>query len=186
MAEFSSFILIGGKSERFGSPKWRMKFHGKPVLDGLIDLCKYFHQSSTIVSKKGMENPQAQSIIYDRYSFHAPIAGIATALSHTKSQWNLILSCDLPLIRPLVVRRLMESVEEDYDIVIPHSGNGFEPLCALYDKSVLPVIENLIEKEEFALFKLLEKLKTKIVECRDLKEQFTNVNRVEDLAGIRD
>ena len=48
----SAFILIGGKSERFGSEKWRANINGKSVLDRIWDGCMYFEERIVIGKKK--------------------------------------------------------------------------------------------------------------------------------------
>ena len=48
----SAFILTGGKSERFGSPKWRSKIKGKTVLDRVWDACRNFEHRYVIGKEK--------------------------------------------------------------------------------------------------------------------------------------
>ena len=44
MIKATSFILIGGKSERFGSPKWKATISGQSVLDQIWNSCDSFEK----------------------------------------------------------------------------------------------------------------------------------------------
>ena len=92
----TAFILIGGKSTRFGSPKWKAKINGKSVLDIVWDACNSFENRIIVGKEKldGFEKP----FIQDTLKINAPMNGLYTALNNAKTDWILLLSCDLPLI----------------------------------------------------------------------------------------
>ena len=96
MINASAYILIGGQSQRFGSQKWKVQIDGKPVLDHLWEKCSNF--DSRWVVGKNQHIDLDKPFITDKLNMRAPFNGLFTALQHTRSEWNLILSCDLPLI----------------------------------------------------------------------------------------
>ena len=63
----SAFILIGGKSERFGSPKWRAKINGELVIDRLWKSSKNFEHRYVIGKKKppDMDKPFISLFTWD-------------------------------------------------------------------------------------------------------------------------
>ena len=96
MITAKAFILIGGENKRFGSPKWKAVIDGKTVLDRIWDSCTEFENRFVV----GKEKPSDlnKSFIQDELKLNAPINGLYTALKNSKTDWNLLLSCDLPLI----------------------------------------------------------------------------------------
>ena len=95
MIPASAFILIGGHSRRFGTPKWQAIIDGKTVLDHIWNACGKFQEIYTI-GKQHRDNNKP--FLRDELEIEAPINGLYTALIHTNSDWILLLSCDLPLI----------------------------------------------------------------------------------------
>ena len=47
---------------------------------------------------KKKPNKLVKPFIFDELEIQAPINGLYTALKHSKTDWILLLSCDLPLI----------------------------------------------------------------------------------------
>ena len=174
----TAFILIGGKSERFGSPKWKAKINGKSVLDIVWDACNSFENRIIVGKEKldGFEKP----FIQDTLKINAPMNGLYTALSNTKTDWILLLSCDLPLIDSKIFKKLWESRKENCDAVIPIANDKMQVTCGFYHKRVLSTLESEIEKKNYSIFKLLEKLNTVYIKFGN-DNRFTNMNTQNDM-----
>ena len=77
---------------------------------------------------------------------NGPLGGVETALSHSNSEWNLIVACDMPNAQAEMLRALLDRAEaENADCLMPLSGEGRpEPLCAVWRRRCLgPVSEAL-------------------------------------------
>ena len=153
----SAFILIGGKSERFGSEKWRANINGKSVLDRIWDACMHFEERVVI----GKEKPKnfKKPFICDQLEIQAPINGLYTAIQHSEHDWIQLVSCDIPLIEADVFQMLWNSNAQESDIVIPFSNNRYQVTCALYHKRTLNYLESAINKNNFSLLSLIKNLK---------------------------
>ncbi len=183
MIKATAFILIGGKSERFGSPKWKATISGQSVLDRIWNSCDSFEKRYVI----GKEKPD--SIFYqffkDELDIHAPINGLYTALKNTNTDWILLLSCDLPLIEPVIFEKLWESRSENCDAIVSISNDKIQVTCGFYHKRIFPTLDSEIQRENFSLFKLLEKLNTAYVKFGE-DDRFLNMNTPEDHEAISD
>lgn len=181
MITAKAFILIGGENKRFGSPKWKAVIDGKTVLDRIWDSCTEFENRFVV----GKEKPSDlnKSFIQDELKLNAPINGLYTALKNAKTDWNLLLSCDLPLICSKVFENLWESKSENCDAVIPISNGKMQVTCGLYHKRILPKMEHEIQKENYSLFKLLEKLNPTFVKFEN-DHRFWNMNTKKDYKKI--
>lgn len=117
----------------------------------------------------------------------ASLIGLYTALRHTKTEWAAILACDLPFATGDLFERLISLRTENYDAVIPIQADGkSQPLCALYRRSCLPAIEEMLRENNWKLQSLLARVKSRMIDfdCfRDLNSAeylFFNVNTPED------
>jgi len=176
-------ILIGGESKRFGSPKWEAIIDGIKLIDRTWDSCEIFENRFVV----GKEKPDSisYSFIKDELDLQAPINGIYTALKYSKTDWVFLLSCDLPLIDSKVFEKLWESKSENCDAVIPFSNDKIQVTCGFYHKRVLSTLESEIEKKNYSIFKLLEKLNTAYVKFGK-DDRFLNMNTPEDHDAISD
>ena len=177
----SAFILIGGKSERFGSEKWRANINGKSVLDRIWDACMHFEERVVI----GKEKPKnfKKPFICDQLEIQAPINGLYTAVQHTEHDWIQLVSCDIPLIEADIFQMLWNSNTQESDIVIPFSNNRYQVTCALYHKRTLNYLESAINKNNFSLLSLIKNLKITKVNFNSDK-RFWNMNTKKNLVEI--
>ena len=177
----SAFILIGGKSERFGSEKWRANINGKSVLNRIWDACMHFEERVVI----GKEKPKnfKKPFICDQLEIQAPINGLYTAIQHTEHDWIQLVSCDLPLIEADVFQMLWNRNTQESDTVIPFSNNRYQVTCALYHKRILSYLESSINENNYSLLSLIKNLKITKVNFNSDK-RFWNMNTKKNLGEI--
>ena len=150
----SSFILIGGQSKRFGYPKWQSKIGETTLLNHIYNKCSLFNDISIV----GKERPKGfnKPFIKDELDFQAPINGIFSALKKTNSDWNFVISIDLPLITSDIIRSIWISGDKDKDAIIPRLEGYSQPICSFYHKRIFSEISNQIEKNELSLNCLID------------------------------
>jgi len=69
----------------------------------------------------------------DELPGRGPLAGISTALARTRTEFNLIMSCDLPWMEAAFLRFLCRcACKSGAEVTLPVSPGGDEPLCAVY------------------------------------------------------
>jgi molybdopterin-guanine dinucleotide biosynthesis protein A len=76
--------------------------------------------------------------------------GIASALEVSSNELNFVAACDIPHIELKDIRRIIsEAINSQADIVVPIAGDGkYEPLFAVYRKSALKAINNVLASGE--------------------------------------
>jgi len=122
--------------------------------------------------------------IPDLYPGQGPLGGILTALHHTSTDWNLIVACDMPEVTPGFLRNLLDTAESrGCSVLLPESAEGCpEPLCAVYRRDVLDVMENRFHqgvRKVTAAFEGVDVARIHIAE----NISFQNVNTPEDWAA---
>ncbi len=179
----SSFILIGGFSRRFGSPKWKAELNNIRLIDHMWNMCLDFENRYVI----GKEEPEEVSypFISDALDIQTPLNGIYTALLNSKQEWNFIISCDLPLMNSHVIQLIWEMGDQTADAIIPRVKNYIQSTCAFYHKRALAKIQSIVNQNEFRVNDILDKLNTSYILMDDCEEEFTNMNMVEDYIKIK-
>lgn len=186
-SNISGFILAGGKSHRMGTDKALLVLQGKPLLEHMIGLIEPLCEKVFISGQNSDYISFGVGLIPDIYSDCGPIAGIFSALKYSVSDWNLVVSVDVPCVNDELFFFLISNIGE-YDCIIPKHTSGVEPLIGLYHRRALPIIEKMIATGDYRLTNLLPKLNTRYLDCDDLIKTyprlFMNINRMEDYQSI--
>lgn len=185
----TGIVLAGGKSSRMGRDKGLMIFNGKPLVQYSLDLLSHFCENMLISSN----NPEYKSfgfeVIADEVGGAGPIAGIVTCLRHSKTSLNLVLSCDMPLLDPVVFETLLKYTEGNTFVVPVDSGGRAEPLCAFYNKSCLEIAEKLVQQGTFRMTALFDQAPVRFISPDDYpvsynENWFANLNTLDEFNSI--
>lgn len=185
METLTVFILCGGKSSRMQSEKGLVLFQEKPFIEHIIKaILPITEQIKLITASKEydyLEYEKMPDIVSDK----GPLGGIYTALSNSKTEFNLILSCDIPLISTELLKELISKHTEEAGITIFASESRLHPLIGIYSKKILPVIKKAIETDELKMMDLLAKVPHQIINI-DESENFplTNINSADELNDL--
>jgi len=131
--DVEGFILAGGQSARMGGDKALLKLGGVPLLQHVTRRVEPLVARLTIVGPPDRYAAFGFRVIPDARPRLGPLGGIATALSHSANDWNLVVACDLPYLTAewldfLIVRAQASQA----DVLLPQTAHGAEPLCAMY------------------------------------------------------
>jgi molybdopterin-guanine dinucleotide biosynthesis protein A len=195
--DITGIILAGGKSLRMGRDKGLLQLGGKAVIEIISStLQELFPQ--ILISTDAQEEYAFLGLptISDRYKYIGPLAGIHSALSYSTTTLNLVISCDLPLMNAAMIEYLIEC-RADEQIVIARTARHLQFFPGLYDKRLLPAIEEIVTdrpSEEgardrgFSLYALSRKVKTAVVDPAGMpffrNELYLNLNTPADYEEI--
>ena len=182
MIKATAFVLMGGKSKRFGSPKWTATIDGQTILDRTWNLCDNFE--NRFVAGKKKPDSISYPFIQDELEIQSPINGIYSALNHSDSDsdsdWNLMISCDLPLMTKNIIYKLWKTTDKNSDAIVPFVSGYVQATCAFYHKRILPQIPQQIENGDLSLQGLLNCINTETVNMNLNENEFTNMNTPDD------
>ena len=182
----TGIILAGGKSSRMGSDKGFLMFNGKPFVQHIIDAMTGFVSEILIVSNNPDYDTFGLKRVNDIIENAGPLAGIYSGLNVSKTKYNLILSCDVPLITSNILKKLIdETSNDDADIVQVESQGKAMPLIAIYKNSCKEIFFSLLKKGEKRLQFAVNQCKVKSIILNSQDEKSTiNVNTPEELKTI--
>jgi len=174
-------LLAGGKSSRMGQDKGLMLLNGKPMIEYIIEIAQQISTEIIIVANNDSYLKFNLPVYKDEFLDKGPLAGIYTGLKNTKTEKNLILSCDVPYIQKELIEFLISNSEKN-EITISLFQDKLHPLIGIYAKSCLPVILEQIKLNELKVASLFEKIKTKLLNVNEFdSSNFRNINKESDL-----
>ena len=167
-------LLVGGASERFGSPKALARLDGRTLAEiGWEALAFCDERIAVGKDEDGLDLPFA--VLDDGADVRAPIAGVVAGLRAAANDVCLILPVDMPRVSRDALRAL---VDAGGDVAVPQTG----PLPGAYRRSALPAFERCLAAGELALRRPLDELDVRVVRIDPML--LVNVNTKEDLARL--
>lgn len=184
--EITAIVLAGGKSSRMGSEKGLVLLDNKPFVEHILEAVEPLVTKTIIVSGNSSYDRYANKRVEDIVQDAGPIAGIHSGLTHSATENNIIISCDVPFVTTKLLKKLIKYTEEDFDIVQLEGKGETIPLIALYKKRCVVVCMDLLIKNERRLRKLIINAKTKTIKVSEQELFFvSNINTITDLKNVR-
>ena len=182
-------ILAGGKNSRLpGGKKAFRKIGDEMILETIYELFSNLFKEIIIVVNEPREFAGwDMTVVTDIIPSKCALAGLHAGLFYASYPYAYVTACDTPFVKPSVVEYIVGMIEPGYEVIIPQTDDGFEPLSAVYSKDCIPLIENTLKKNIFMIKKFFRKNKVKEIPVDKLKMldpqmQFIfNVNTPEDL-----
>jgi len=187
--EYTGIILSGGQSSRMGKEKGLIHWKGKPLIEHAISILAPLCGNIIISTNNDHFDSYGYPVVGDLFPGCGPMGGIFSALTKSKTLNNLVIPSDTPLVTPEIYRHLI-SHEGSFDVIVPVDHDSFyQPLCAVYSKSVLPAMEGQINEGILGFTPLLNKVEIKVVNFHSLlgcynSNTFYNINSPADLEAI--
>jgi molybdopterin-guanine dinucleotide biosynthesis protein A len=182
----TGIILAGGKSSRIGFDKGVINLNGKPFIVHIIEAMKPLVNNIIIVSDNTDYDKFGYQIVNDLIKNFGPVAGLYSGLSNSKTEYNLVLSCDVPLIKTFILEQLIDRFDIDYDMIQLQSENKSMPLIAIYKTHCLHTFEAQLNKNEKRLRIAVEQLKHKTITIDSECDQYVkNINTIAQLNEIQ-
>jgi len=186
-----AILLAGGESSRLGVDKAWLKIEGETLLQRAVSNLDFLESEIVIVTAGGRPLPEVKSTsklkeVEDVAFGRGPLRGIYTGLTYSTCQYNFTSACDMPLVNKNLVKHMIDQAL-GYDIVIPQLGEYYEPLHAVYSRSCLETIEDLLTNGELKIDKMLARLKVNYVQQEEVDRfdprhlSFFNINRPADV-----
>jgi aminoglycoside 6-adenylyltransferase len=134
-------LLVGGASERFGSPKALARFRGETLGERAWRLLGEVCEEVVAVGKSADALELPFPVIDDGSEERAPVFGVIAGLRAASHETCLALPVDCPLVTPELARALLDAH------AVPQTG----PLPGMYARALLPELERRVAGGELSL-----------------------------------
>ena len=179
----TAILLAGGDSTRMGQDKTMLPIDGQPMIKHVYEqLQPHFFQTLVSSSNASLHDFLGATVVADDVAGRGPLAGIASALKASASNVNFVLACDMPEVDAGLIRAMLRQVG-DYDAVVPKVGPElYEPLFAVYKKSALPAIEQVLQSGSNRVIDCFDRCRVKYIDLPG--RQFRNINTKAEYRGL--
>ena len=189
ITDVTGVILAGGASSRFGSNKALAELEGRRLIGHPARRLENIFTHLLLVTN----SPETYGFLNwpmtgDIFAGKGPLAGIHAALLASSTDRIFVCGCDMPFLEEKLIRYLC-AISSGYDVTLPVHENGYEPLCAVYNRSALAHIEKHLRNDIRKIALIIDQLKTRKVKEEELlsitakTDPFLNINRPQDMPG---
>lgn len=176
-------ILAGGLSSRMGKAKENLPLNtGGKETTFLKHLCEEFSGfENRFISVNANQKYEVEGYetVTDEYEEIGPLGGICSVLKRSGTEAVVFVACDMPKLSKRAVEYLIEHWDGSNVCIAVVDGKR-QPLAGIYTKACIPYIENMIESGTYKLGVLLEKTNGQMVDMSEFRDEFTNINTIED------
>jgi molybdopterin-guanine dinucleotide biosynthesis protein A len=134
-------LLVGGASERFGSPKALARLRGETLLERGVRLLGEACDEVLVVGKAADAWAGGLRVVDDGSPGRAPAHGVLAALRAARHDTCVVLPVDCPLLTPAAIRELGETV----------STSPTGPLPGAYARDAVDLLAERIARGELSL-----------------------------------
>ncbi len=187
----SAFILAGGPSSRLGQDKGLAPINGVPLIFFPLRTVKALTQSVHIIGPPRRYRRLGYPVIADCGTSVGPLSGLFTALKNSPTPLSIILACDMPNVPPALLQILWQRIQNADAAIVRRLDGTVEPLCGIYSKKCLPLIEFSRSTSNFALHRLMDRLQVYYLDEAEFESLnlegpvFENVNTPAQLQQLR-
>jgi len=181
----SAIVMAGGRSSRMGTDKSMLQINDVPMIEHICEQLRGTFDQILISADDAEKFAYfGFEVIPDKVPGQGPLMGIASALQVSDNEFNFVVACDIPYINLSFVRRMLAEAKE-VDIVVPNKRRAtnheprVEPLFAVYRKSALPAINEMLASEGRKISDVFSRCRIKYIELDDA-EWLTNINTFAD------
>jgi molybdopterin-guanine dinucleotide biosynthesis protein A len=188
----AALVLCGGFSRRMGRDKASLPFGSETLLERTVRIVREVVPEVWVVAREGQGVRGQFRIARDPAEGNGPLAGLAAGLAAMEAERAFLTSCDVPFLRPALVRRLLD-LSHGHAATVPFVGGHHMVTAAVYSKDALPAARKLLAAKRLRPLFLVEELEARIVTEEELRdadqnlESFRNCNTPEEYrSALRD
>ena len=186
-AKCCAVILSGGLNSRMaGRNTAFLEVGGHPILGRLLGgLQPIFKEILLVTRQPAFYTDFPVRVVLDLYDDRSSLTGIHAGLVNARADFIFVVPCDTPFLMPAVVQLLLGALEAETDVVVPLMDDHYEPLCAIYSKRCLPVIEAMLDRGDYKIIHLFDHVRVKVLSADRIRAvdprliTFLNVNTPE-------
>lgn len=154
----SAALLAGGESRRMGRDKCLLEIDGQPLWNRQIDLLRSLSDDVIVVAQgRPKWLPADVRWAADRVSNCGPLGGLEAGLHAALHSQVIALAIDLPAMTFEYLRAL-QACSTDACGTVPILDEQFQPLSAIYPRSVLSCVTAQLVHSDKSLQRLLREL----------------------------
>jgi molybdopterin-guanine dinucleotide biosynthesis protein A len=184
--------MAGGKSSRMGVNKAFVELHGKPLIGHVLDRVSDLEQEETIlIANSPADYDHLGLPVYpDLIPGKGSLGGIYSAIHDSRSQYTLVVACDMPLLNPDLLRYMIGLCSGPVDVIAPRVEGHPQGLHAIYSKDCLEPIHRQLDAGRLKVIGFHQDVRVRYLDEPEYGRfdpnglSFFNVNTPQDLKKV--
>ena len=189
---WTAAIVAGGAASRLGGrDKSRLPVGSRSILERQLAVLRPLTDRILVVANDPEPfGDTGLPVVPDLVPGAAALGGIYTALSSATTGQVLVIACDLPFLTGRFLEHLAGRAQ-GFDLTIPRSRDGLQPMCAMYSRACLEPIRARIAGTVLRIQDLAAEVRTREIGPDELAAYdpdgllFFNVNTPADYERAR-
>lgn len=182
--KYSGIILAGGRSSRHqGRNKAMIPVGGERIVDRIIRVLKdVFDDLIIVTNDRSAYRDLDVTLTGDLFTTRCSLTGIHAGLLAARHERAFVMACDAPFIKRGLIEALITMDHPSFDVTVPQTSAGYEPLCAVYSRRCVNAIERRLNAGRYKVSGMYPCLTVATVNENYLREadpeltSFFNVN----------
>ncbi|WP_299129175.1 molybdenum cofactor guanylyltransferase [uncultured Winogradskyella sp.] len=182
----SVYILCGGKNIRMQKEKGLVLYKSQPFIQHIINAIKPISKKIFLVTDNNLYQKFGYPLVNDEYKDKGPVGGIYSALKHSNTHYNIILSCDIPNITTSILNTYLSKEIYQKEITFLKDEQYEYPLIGVYSKHLVSKFEEAINTNILRLLRLIKCMDYKTIEIEvNDKVYVKNINTRQELELLK-
>jgi molybdopterin-guanine dinucleotide biosynthesis protein A len=182
LQDVTGVILAGGRSSRMGRDKALLEVDGVPLFERVLSVMAPFFSRLLIAGERPDLARPDLPFVPDIYPGSA-LGGLHAGLTAAETPWIFVAACDMPYPSPALIRQIL-ACRQGFDVVVPRTATGLEPLFALYGKGCLAPMEAMLRQGSCRIYDFYDEVKVRVLTAEELPagadRAFVNINTPDD------
>jgi len=187
----SVVIQAGGQSTRMGENKALKLFLGRPLIQRVSERVAPIADELLVTTNEPDDYAFLSLPLFpDVKPGRGPLGGLYTALTAASHPIVAVVACDMPFASaPLLAAAAGILEQEQADVVIAETPEGFEPLHAVYRRGpCLAAVESAMKADQWRMISWFSKVRVRKLTHEELSEfnpdglAFWNLNTPEEFS----
>lgn len=177
----TGIILAGGQSQRMGTDKAGLPWEGKSFLEHIAAQLRPVVGELIISGNHAHHDAYGIRRIPDLQSYEGPLCGILSSIQASETPYQLIVSCDNPLLSRQVLEGLLAEPLSAGSVRAYSIQEAIQPFPGLYHKEIMHPLAEVMNRGERSIRKALNSLSLEILSLPAEQELFfKNINTPQD------
>ena len=185
----TGLILAGGAARRMGGgDKGLTMLAGKPLIEYALARLAPQVDALIINANRNLDRyadygcPVAADL---QQGFQGPLAGMASGLKATTTEFMVCAPCDSPLLPEDLVPRLFRPLrEQDAELSVAHNGERLQPVFTLMRAALAGSLLAFLEGGGRKIDQWFQRHQLAVADFSDQPAAFSNVNGPEELNAM--
>jgi molybdopterin-guanine dinucleotide biosynthesis protein A len=187
-ADVTGVIMAGGRSSRMGQDKARLEVEGTTFFARVAAVFRELFPQVLIAGERPDLAGPDLPYLPDRYPGSA-LGGLYTGLAAAETPFIFVAPCDMPFPSADLIRLILDQ-RAGYDVVVPRTPAGLEPLFAIYSKNCLTPMRDMLERGHYRIYDFFPQMRVRELADSELpagwERALRNVNTPEEYQRIKE